>query len=91
MVSMTIENAMAIIKPILMLNGLKLPEYCEAYHAIESELRRRREDAVAWVADLAPGIERPKEYEPIITTYKPYADHLARNGDYVINRLYRTP
>jgi len=47
--------------------------------------------AVAWVADLAPGVERPKEYMGIFTPYKDYADHLAKQPEYVVTPLYTNP
>ena len=47
--------------------------------------------AVAWVADLAPGVERPKEYMGIFTPYKDYADHLAKRPEYVVTPLYPHP
>jgi hypothetical protein len=47
--------------------------------------------AVAWVADLAPGIERPNEYMGIFTPYKGYAEHLAKHADYVVTPLYTHP
>ena len=46
---------------------------------------------VAWVADLAPGIERPKEYMGIFTPYKGYAEHLAKHADYVVTPLFTHP
>src|SRR5690348_16114771 len=45
--------------------------------------------AEAWIVDLAPGVERPDEYSPVIVDNLRAAEYWAKQKDWIVTPLVR--